>query len=125
MKTIDISEIKKLLVQHYTKVNKELDECFDPDVFEYWAEQFGYLCPEVKERYVDDVIIDGEEYERRAGWYGEMLWSFYGAPCFLFYSLYRIADIPNHKVSEYQASRKLYSVEIDKEDFPPAFFPED
>lgn len=115
MKTIELEEIKKEIIRHFKKVNDEY-ECFEPYEIENIAANFGYLGPGVSEKYVDNVIIDGEEYEMRACWVGGCFCV--GELCFKCYSLYRVADIPHCYISEYQVSKKLYSLEINEDDFP-------
>ena len=72
-------------------------------------------------KYIDTVTIDGAEYECRSAWtnFLESGMLDTSGKTFCFYIFYRIEDVPNNCVNEYEAARKRYSVsDLKHEDFP-------
>ena len=116
MKYLDTKGIKNAFAAHlikyrgYTKDEAEMAVSDFPD---------SYSLPYLYEDYIDDVTIDGKEYEMRASY--TMLWEcgILGVPMFRFYTYYLSEDIPNNTVGEYVNARKLFQVEdLDEDDFP-------
>ena len=78
-----------------------------------------YSNPYLREEYIDTVEVDGIEYERNADCVDLTVCGIDNVPRFCFYTLYRVDDIPNHKVGEYRDARKLFQTEdLDPNDFP-------
>ena len=80
-----------------------------------------YSNPYLREEYIDDVEVDGIEYERNADCVDLTVCDIDDVPRFCFYTLYCIEDIPDHKVGEYRTARKLFQID----DLDPADFPSD
>ena len=116
MKYLDTQGIKDAFAAHlmekrgYTKDEAEMAVSDFPD---------PYALPYLYEKYLDNIMIDGKEYEKRASYTWFIVCGFYDLPMFRYYTYYLQEDVPNHKVGEYMNARKLYQTEdLDDADFP-------
>lgn len=78
-----------------------------------------YRLPYLDEEYIDNVEIEGIEYEQCACYTSLWRCGIDGVPAFKFYTYYAANDIPNSTVQEYMDARKLYQIDgLDDLDFP-------
>ena len=116
MKYLDLQGIKDAFAKHmiehrgYSEQEAAIAVSDFPDPYE---------LPYLDEEYIDEVTIDGVDYERNASYTSFWKCGLEGIPMFRFYTYYCIDDIPNHQVGEYINARKLFQVEdLDDDDFP-------
>ena len=78
-----------------------------------------YVNPYLLEEYVDDVDINGVEYQKCATCADLSRCGIDDVPFFCFYTLYRMEDLKTTRVIDYINARKLYQVDdLDRDDFP-------
>lgn len=73
------------------------------------------------QKYIGAVDIDGVEYEQRATWTNFIETGMVNTKgkTFCFYMFYRVEDVANSTVREYENARKLFSItDLDPTDFP-------
>lgn len=115
MTYLDTVGIKEAFAQHLMKYRGYTKEEADFAVSDFPDGDIPYLISD----YLGECEIDGEIYYKDAC--HTMLWlvGIHNIPDFQFYRYYRASDIPNHKVGEYLAAKKLYQIEnLNSEDFP-------
>ena len=116
MKYLDKQGIKDAFAAHLKRYRGYSEEEAEIAVSDF---PNPYELPYLFEDYIDDVTIEGNEYEMRASY--TLLWQcgIFDVPMFCFYTYYLSEDIPNNKVGEYMNARKLFQVEdLNEEDFP-------
>lgn len=116
MSYLDLEGIRAAFAGHlmeyrgYTKAEAEFAVSDFPD---------PYSCCYLFENYVENCMIDGEEYEKNASYTDFRHMGAVDEPPFCFYTYYRRADIRKHTVGEYMKAGKLYQREgLDIRDFP-------
>ncbi len=115
-KYLRVEEIKQALAEHLIKHRGYSEEEAEVAVHDF---PDPYSNPYLREDFIDTVEVDGIEYEKNADCVDLTVCGIDNVPRFCFYTLYRVDDIPNHKVGEYRDARKLFQAEnLDPNDFP-------
>ena len=117
-KYLHINGIKQAFAEHMMKYRGYSEEEAKIAVHDF---PDPYRNPYLREELIDTVEVDGIEYEKNADCVDLTVCGIDNVPRFCFYTLYRVEDIPHHKVGEYLDARKLFQTEdLDPDDFPPA-----
>ena len=108
MAYLDIEGIKEVFGKHMMKYRGYSEAEAKMAVYDF---PDPYRNPYLIEEYDGDETVDGVDYQVYSDYTDLTRCDIDDVPPFRFYTLYRKEDIPNHKVGEYMAARKLFRLE--------------